>query len=284
MSSFGRLASSVDQRWNIFPLRALVLTIMPVTFPAHQAMVLPLKLRWPGLDGVALCIGSAAPDLSYALLQTGWQFDAHYTWAVVWWCMPVTLLLCWWLRRGLFPYAALWAPLPWQAGLQRSAARPLSLRNAGHTMLGAALGIASHVGWDSFTHSSSPVADRLHILNRIVVTTPVPMTLARTLQYAGHTVGSVLALWLLVRVWRRAGLVGQASSNMAEVSQRAPGPTAAPHMAMLRLVMALLAGVVIALLSNALLPHEIAAALLRGFWVALVALTGLVTLARCWPV
>ncbi len=236
--------------------------------------MLPLKLRWPGLDGVALCIGSAAPDLSYALLNTGWQFDAHYTWAVVWWCLPVTLVLCCWLRRGLFAHATLWAPPAWQPGLQRSAARPWHLRNAGHAVFGAALGIASHVGWDSFTHSSSPVADRLRILNRIVITTPVPMTVARTLQYAGHTIGSMLALWMLVRVWRKASPATQSSSEKwLQNSLRSPAPT-------LRLVAALLLGALVALISNALMPHEIAAALLRGFWAALVALTGLVALAR----
>jgi Domain of unknown function (DUF4184) len=274
VSSFDRLASTVDQRWNILSLHALVLAGMPVTFPAHQALVLPLKLRWPGLDGVALCIGSAAPDLSYALLHTNWQFDAHYTWAVVWWCLPVTLLLCWWLRRGLFAHAALWAPPALRPGLQRSAARPANLRNAGHAVLGAALGIASHVGWDSFTHGSSPVSDRIRILNRIVVTTPVPMTLARTLQYAGHTIGSMLALWMLVRVWRTASPAGQASSGKwVQHPLRQYAPT-------LWLGGAVLLGAVVALVSNALMPHEIAAALLRGFWAGLVALTVLVALAR----
>jgi hypothetical protein len=271
VSSFDRLASTVDQRWNILSLHALVLTGMPVTFPAHQALVLPLKLRWPGLDGVALCIGSAAPDLSYALLHTGWQFDAHYTWAAVWWCLPVTLLLCWWLRRGLFAHATLWAPPAWQRGLQRSAVRPWHLRNVGHAVLGAALGTASHVGWDSLTHSSSPVSDRIRILNRIVVTTPVPMTLARTLQYAGHTIGSMVALWLLVRVWRTAG--HSSSETLAKHSLRQHAPT-------LRLAGALMFGAGVALISNARMPHEIAAALLRGFWAALVGLTGLVALAR----
>lgn len=245
---------------------------MPVTFPAHQALVLPLKLRWPGLDGVALCMGSAAPDLSYALLHTGWQFDAHYTWAVLWWGLTVTLLLCWWLRRGLFAHAALWAPVAWQPGLQRSAVRPWSLRNVGHTVFGAAIGIASHVGWDSFTHSSSPVSDRIRILNRIVVTTPVPMTLARTLQYAGHTVGSVLALWLLLRVWRRAA--------QRDPSRKLVADAASGSLPTLRLVVAVLMGAVAVLISNTLMPHEIAAALLRGFWVALLVLTGLVATAR----
>ena len=40
---------------------------MPLTFPAHQAVVVPLKLwrpRW--FDGVALVVGAGSPDLLYA--------------------------------------------------------------------------------------------------------------------------------------------------------------------------------------------------------------------------
>jgi len=41
---------------------------VPLTFPSHAAAIAPLKLwrpRW--FDGVALVVGSAAPDFGYAL-------------------------------------------------------------------------------------------------------------------------------------------------------------------------------------------------------------------------
>ena len=41
---------------------------MPFTFFAHQAPVLPVAWAWPNAtDGVALVIGSMAPDLAYVL-------------------------------------------------------------------------------------------------------------------------------------------------------------------------------------------------------------------------
>ena len=47
---------------------------MPLTFPAHQALVLPIKLRWPDrTDATALCVGAAAPDLLYAVPGIGAQ-------------------------------------------------------------------------------------------------------------------------------------------------------------------------------------------------------------------
>ena len=103
------------------------------------------------------------------------------------------------------------------------------------------------------------------------------MTLARTLQYAGHTFGSVLALWLLVKVWRAKRIVGRSVDG--ESAQR-PGPAASLSTLPWRLPAALLFGIAVALLSNWRMPHEIAAALLRGFWSALLVLTALVAIAR----
>lgn len=46
---------------------------MPLTFLAHQAVVLPVKHRWPDhVDGVGLAVGSAMPDLWY--VTTGWLY------------------------------------------------------------------------------------------------------------------------------------------------------------------------------------------------------------------
>jgi len=51
---------------------------MPATFPSHAAAVLPLKLwrpRW--FDGVALVVGSMAPDLGYPLVGLVSLPDTH---------------------------------------------------------------------------------------------------------------------------------------------------------------------------------------------------------------
>jgi uncharacterized protein DUF4184 len=37
---------------------------MPLTFPSHQGLILPLWRRFPArIDGVALCVGAAMPDI-----------------------------------------------------------------------------------------------------------------------------------------------------------------------------------------------------------------------------
>jgi hypothetical protein len=80
---------------------------MPLTFPSHQAVVLPLKLwrpRW--FDGVALCAGSAAPDVAYAFDGFGVTVDGHRPLGVLLWGLPVALVLAWLLRRAAPAVAA----------------------------------------------------------------------------------------------------------------------------------------------------------------------------------
>jgi hypothetical protein len=78
---------------------------MPATFPAHPAAVLSLKLWRPAwFDGVALTLGSMAPDLAYTLdgswlerpfpgIPPLWQLAHSLPWFLAW-ALPVTLLLC----------------------------------------------------------------------------------------------------------------------------------------------------------------------------------------------
>ena len=68
----------------------------------HPVAVLPLKLwrpRW--FDGVALVLGSMAPDVAYAFDGSGWPvwpFSHEYA-GLFGWCLPITLVGCWTVRR-----------------------------------------------------------------------------------------------------------------------------------------------------------------------------------------
>src|SRR4051794_35813822 len=88
---------------------------MPATFPSHPAAVLPIKLRWPRhFDGVALVVGSMAPDLSYPAVGFTDPPDTHAWAALLWWCLPVTVLLSL-LIRGAAPDVAGHLPVRWFA-------------------------------------------------------------------------------------------------------------------------------------------------------------------------
>lgn len=125
---------------------------MPLTVPTHPVAVLPLKLwrpRW--FDGVALVLGSIAPDVAYALDGYGVTIHSHQWHALLWWNLPLVLVGARLVRRA--------APVV-VAHLPRGG--PLALRDYGllatvrhpwHvTVASALLGAASHIVWDAFTH------------------------------------------------------------------------------------------------------------------------------------
>ncbi|MGI5176583.1 DUF4184 family protein [Dactylosporangium sp. CA-152071] len=126
---------------------------MPATFPSHAAAVLPLKLWRPAwFDGVALVIGSAAPDLPYAM-HCRPPFTKGHTWWGVLASVPVTTAATLLVRRAAPEVAA---HLP---GLGPFAVRDYgALARARHpwwvTAGSALIGAASHVAWDHLTHDT----------------------------------------------------------------------------------------------------------------------------------
>ncbi|REF98998.1 uncharacterized protein DUF4184 [Asanoa ferruginea] len=122
-----------------------------MTFPAHPAGILPLKLwrpRW--WDGMALVLGSMSPDLAYLVDGSGlpvWPFS-HQLVGLVGWCLPITLIGCLLVRRAA-PVVA--AHLP--AGGRFAFDDYGALRFSGHpwpvTVVSALVGAASHLVLDA---------------------------------------------------------------------------------------------------------------------------------------
>lgn len=152
-----------------------------MTFPSHCAAALPLKLwrpRW--FDGVALVVGSIAPDLAYLFDGSGlpvWPFS-HQLPGLVGWCLPVTLVGTWLIRRAA-PVVASHLP----------AGGPLVLPDYGLLLQGqhrwpitvysALLGAASHLVLDQ-------------------VETVLPAT-----EYVMHVLGGAGLLTIAVQIGRR---------------------------------------------------------------------------------
>ncbi len=171
---------------------------MPLTFPAHQALVLPLKDRWPDrFDGLALVVSSGAPDLGYAI--GGLPFASHSVIGVVAFALPVTVVYTWVLRRWGTPGLARLIPADSVWSRYRSVGRrpPSWWITLGSVLVGA----GSHVLVDSFTHSGR-WGSRTLGLDRHLFTAPNgAFTIARIIQYVGHSVGSLIGVYLL---WRLA--------------------------------------------------------------------------------
>lgn len=120
---------------------------MPLTFPSHAAAVMPLKIRRPHwFDGVALVVGSTAPDLPYGvgapLLTYG------HTWAgLVLWGVPLSVVGALVVRRSA-PVVA--AHLP---GWWREYGVLGQVRHRWYvTMFSAWIGAVTHRLWDDVTH------------------------------------------------------------------------------------------------------------------------------------
>jgi hypothetical protein len=124
---------------------------MPVTVPAHQAFMVA-KLRWPDrFDGVALVVGSLSPDLAYAF-QPFAVVSSHSVAALLYWSLPVSVAVTWFVRRFAVEGGAY---LPDLGVLRlRDYASCVGMRHRWVvTLYSAVVGAASHIGWDYFTHA-----------------------------------------------------------------------------------------------------------------------------------
>lgn len=189
---------------------------MPFTL-SHAAAALPfrkLKPVWP-----ALVIGTFAPDLQYFIWISDEDRSGHYFPEVLVVTLPLALALLWvfeWCVKG--PMIEL---LP--SGLQRrlqDKLQPLSFRGwrkLGSIVLWIAVGIATHLVWDSFTHGHNWLVKHWGLLSlKLPVPFLYPMPINKLLQHASTLLGLlVLAAWFLA--WFR-GTNPAAKRSVRELS------------------------------------------------------------------
>lgn len=120
---------------------------MPLAFPSHQGLILPIRQRCPrAIDGVALCVGAAMPDL---VDGAAWPFRGElgqwlgHSFLGVLVCVPTGVALTWLVRRIL--------PPRWCARLDEGApAAPAR----GRAAIAVAIGALSHLLFDFVTHGN----------------------------------------------------------------------------------------------------------------------------------
>ena len=172
---------------------------MPFT-ASHAAAVLPL-LRTP-LPASALVIGSMAPDFPF-FLPVDPGLRTHTAAAIV----TTDLLFgvpAWLIWHALLAAPALWAaPRPLRARLDGVAlgvrVRLRDVRAVVLTVVAVAVGSATHVLWDEFTHARRWGPEHLPALDETWWLMPG----YRWLQYLSSLVGALVLLAWLARWWRR---------------------------------------------------------------------------------
>lgn len=183
---------------------------MPFTFLAHQAPVLPLKLRWPrSFAGTALLLGSLAPDCEYFLRGQVLTTFSHSLWSQPFFCLPLTLLLVLLLRRVIIGPLA--AHLPDLGPFHLQDYRSLDGVPAGYwprAVVSALCGSASHLVLDDFTHATGWSVSNLPLLRQPLLILGQTLPAYRALQFGGTAAGALLTLFLLLRLGQRRLLRG----------------------------------------------------------------------------
>lgn len=187
---------------------------MPVTFFAHQLPVLPIARRWPGrFDGVALIVGSMAPDMAYLLNGSRWSVWAHGLPAAVAFCVPVTVAVAWVVVRVIAPVVPDHLPdlAPWHLRDYRG----LAVHRFGWvtTPLSALVGTATHIVLDNLTHDWGWFAQNVSWYGDVLFAGPLgrDWTVYRLAQYLGHVVGTGLCLVALARLGRQRWMADRAA-------------------------------------------------------------------------
>lgn len=170
---------------------------MPWTF-AHPAAVLPLRRWCPArLNLAALVLGTLTPDIGYYVGSFRLPSLAHSFRGSLLVCLPVgvgCLVLFYLLRRPvwyLLPrhHRALLEPL-------LTSPVPSSLMPVLGALISVVIGAWTHILWDSFTHESGWVVDRVVLLQEPIKQLPV----YRFLQHLSTAVG-IGVLVVSYRVW-----------------------------------------------------------------------------------
>ncbi len=220
---------------------------MPVTLLSHQALVLPLKMRWPRwFSGLALCVGSMVPDLEFiGRLRDDWIIS-HTISAQLWFTIPVSLGLVWILTSTVVP-----ALLPfvrdhpaWRLHDLAALTPPRSRGEWCRAALSAWIGGMSHVLLDAVTHGnhSGWLVPWLPVLQRPVPHFGGPVPLHDALQVWLTVVFGLASLhmWRAIArrrlLWRWRALDVRALPRMTRV---------AGHRLLLLCVLAALQGAVI---------------------------------------
>ncbi|MBI3474399.1 MAG: DUF4184 family protein [Acidobacteria bacterium] len=185
---------------------------MPFTV-AHAAAALPL--RRSGLVWSALVLGTFAPDFEYFLRlapDVGYGHTLPGTFLLT---LPLALIVLWLFHAVVKAPVVELLPASFRDRLAEDveAFRFGGAARFAMILLSILLGIATHLGWDSFTHPNTWVYRHwaiLHASLKIPIIGATP--LYKLFQHGSTAIGvGILVIWLLV--WRQNAKLHHESTN-----------------------------------------------------------------------
>jgi hypothetical protein len=173
---------------------------MPFTF-AHPAAVLPLR-RFKPLHLAALIVGSVTPDLPYYVpaKYARAMVATHTAGGAIFIDIPLgmlTLLVGFLLRR---PLAVLMTPRARNLCLHSMERFKEQPTNWLWAPLGIYVGVWTHLLWDSFTHDSGWLTQRVSALSAPIYIGTYTGTLCHLLQYVSSVAGLIILAFWYVRL------------------------------------------------------------------------------------
>ena|SRR5215471_1877330 len=170
---------------------------MPFT-PAHAAAAWPVRKILVRLPLSALIIGTLSPDFEYFLRLVPVTRWAHTPAGIVFFCVPVSIVV-WLVFRRLIRPAVLDVLPP---GLAKALGSPLT--SWSWAIVAVLVGALTHVAWDGFTHQHDWAVNAWPVLQTQVAPQQLPgvrwYKLLQNLSSAGGLI--VLAAW--VATWVRS--------------------------------------------------------------------------------
>lgn len=170
---------------------------MPFTF-SHPAVVLPatyLPKKYYSLS--ALIVGSMTPDFEYFIRMKDYSKYSHTVTGVFWFDLPLGLMLLFIyhnvVRDTLISY------LPFVLNVRLSPFQNFNwhkyfFKNILVVLISLLVGIATHLLWDSFTHSGDYFAEVIPVLEQKTWLMDRAVTNTNILQYACSVVGGIIMI------------------------------------------------------------------------------------------